>query len=94
MIAQSVYGWAIGWTIGVLGFDSRRGLRIFLFATVSRTALGPTQPHIQWVQGDLSLGVKRQGREADHSPPSSAEVKNAWSYTCTPPIRLNGVVFS
>jgi hypothetical protein len=23
----------------------------------------------------LSLGVKRQGREADHSPPSSAEVK-------------------
>jgi hypothetical protein len=24
---------------------------------------------------DLSLGVKRTGREADHSPPSSAEVK-------------------
>jgi hypothetical protein len=24
------------------------------------------------------------GREADHSPPSSAEVKNAWSYTSTP----------
>jgi hypothetical protein len=24
----------------------------------------------------LSLGVKRSGREADHSPPSSAEVKN------------------
>jgi hypothetical protein len=23
-------------------------------------------------------------READHSPPSSAEVKNAWSYTSTP----------
>jgi hypothetical protein len=25
--------------------------------------------------GALSLGVKRRGREADHSPPSSAEVK-------------------
>jgi hypothetical protein len=25
--------------------------------------------------GALSRGVKRQGREADHSPPSSAEVK-------------------
>jgi hypothetical protein len=25
--------------------------------------------------GALSLGVKRAGREADHSPPSSAEVK-------------------
>jgi hypothetical protein len=24
------------------------------------------------------------GLEADHSPPSSAEVKNAWSYTSTP----------
>jgi hypothetical protein len=34
--------------------------------------------------GALSLGVKRLGREADHSPPSSAEVKNAWSYTSTP----------
>jgi hypothetical protein len=30
---------------------------------------------IQWVPGALSLGVKRPGREADHSPPSSAEVK-------------------
>jgi hypothetical protein len=28
-------------------------------------------------------GVQRPGREADHSPPSSAEVKNAWSYTST-----------
>jgi hypothetical protein len=25
----------------------------------------------------LSLGIKRSGREADHSPPSSAEVKNS-----------------
>jgi hypothetical protein len=40
------------------------------------------------------VGVKRPGREADHSPPSSAEVKNAWSYTYTPLIHLNGVVLS
>jgi hypothetical protein len=52
--------------------------------TASRTALGPTQPPIQWVSGVLSLGVKRPGREADHSLPSSAEVRNAWSYTYTP----------
>jgi len=31
-------------------------------------------------------------RKADYSPPSSAELKNAWSYTSTPPIRLHGVV--
>jgi hypothetical protein len=49
--------------------------RINLFTTASRTALGPTQPPIQWIPGALSLGVKRQGHEADHSPTSSAEVK-------------------
>jgi hypothetical protein len=37
--------------------------------------VGPTHPPIQWVPGALSLGVKLPGREADHSPPSSAEVK-------------------
>jgi hypothetical protein len=38
-------------------------------------ALGPTQPPIQWLQGVLSLGVKRPWCEADHSPPNTAEVK-------------------
>jgi hypothetical protein len=66
------------------GVRSRQGLGIFLFDTVSRPALGPTQSSIQWVPGELSLGVKRPEREADHSPPSNAEVKNAWSYTSTP----------
>jgi hypothetical protein len=38
--------------------------------------MGPNQPPVQWVPGVPSQGVKRQGREADHSHPSSAEVKN------------------
>jgi hypothetical protein len=38
------------------------------------------------------LGVKWLGCEDDHSPPSSAEVKNAWIYAYTPPIHLHGVV--
>jgi hypothetical protein len=84
MIAQSVQRWATSWTIGVLGFDSRRGLGIFLYTTASRTVLVPAQPPMEWVLGALSLGLKRPGREADYSPPSSAEVKNAWSYTSTP----------
>jgi hypothetical protein len=37
-------------------------------------------------------GVKRPGREVDHSPPSSAEVKNACKYTSTPPIGLHRVM--
>jgi hypothetical protein len=52
-----------------------QGLGIFLFTTESRPTLGPTHPPIQGVSGSLFLGVKRQGREADHSSPSSAEVK-------------------
>jgi hypothetical protein len=75
VIAQSVYRWAMGWTIGVLGFDSRRRLGIFLFTTASRTVLGPTQPPIKWVPRALPLGVKRPGREADNSFPSSADFK-------------------
>jgi hypothetical protein len=53
----------------------RRRLGIFLFTTASRQALGPTQPPIQCISGTLSLGVKLRGREADHSPPPSAEIK-------------------
>jgi len=42
----------------------------------------------------LSPGVKRSWHEADHSLPSSTEVKNAWSYTSTFPVRLHGVVLN
>jgi hypothetical protein len=34
--------------------------------------------------GTVSPGLKRLGREADHSPPASAEVKKMWIYTSTP----------
>jgi hypothetical protein len=67
------------------GFDSRQGHRIYLFATVSRLALGPTQPPIHWVPGAISAGVKWPVPEANHVSPSSVEVKNAWSYTSPPP---------
>jgi hypothetical protein len=36
-------------------------------------------------------GVKRPGSESDHSSPSSADVKSAWSCTSTPPIHLHGM---
>jgi hypothetical protein len=32
----------------------------------------------------LTPGVKRQGCDADHSPPTNAEVKKMWIYTSTP----------
>jgi hypothetical protein len=40
------------------------------------------------------LGVKRPGREADHSPPSRAEVKEWVELHIHSPIRLHGVVLS
>jgi hypothetical protein len=56
----------------------------FLFSTSSRPALGSTQPPIQWAPGTLSPRANRPGREADHSPPASAEVKKMWIYTFIP----------
>jgi hypothetical protein len=67
---------------------------IFLFTIASRPVTRPIQPPIQWVPGIISLVAKRPGREADHSSSSSAKVKKAWSYTSTPPIRLDGVMLS
>jgi hypothetical protein len=60
----------------------------FLFSTLSRPALGLTQAPSQWVPGTLPPGVERPGREADHSPPTNAEVKNgratiAFTHTST-----------
>jgi hypothetical protein len=69
-------------------------LGIFLFTTVFRTTLGPTQPPIQWVPGALSLGVKRPGCETDHLPPSRAEVKECVELYLYFPISLRGVVLS
>jgi hypothetical protein len=75
---------ARGYRLDDRGFESRQRVGIFLFTTVSITVLGPTQPCIQRVPGALSLGVKRKEREFEYSPPSTAEVKNAWSYNSTP----------
>jgi hypothetical protein len=81
------------------------GSRTFLF-TVFRPVLEPTKPPIQWILWFPSPGVKQLGHEADYSFPSSAQVKNAWSYILTPPyifmkgclvqhrIHLYGVVLS
>jgi hypothetical protein len=64
------------WTFGRSGFVPRQGQRIFPLTSVSRPAMEPTQLPVQWVPGVLSPGKARPGRDADHSPPSSAEVRN------------------
>jgi hypothetical protein len=55
----------------------------------AQPALGPTQRPIQWVPGAPSSGGEvRPGRDADHSPSSSAEVKKERGYTSSHPKRL------
>jgi len=66
----------------------------FLYATASRPTLGPIHLPIQWVSGVLTPGVKRAACEAYHSPTSSAEVKNEWSYISTFPRSFHVVVLS
>jgi len=74
-----------GLRTGRSGFDSRRGLGIFLFTTASRTALGPTQPGLfSW--GQSGRGVKLT--TYFHLVPRS---ENVWSYTSAPPTRLHSV---
>jgi hypothetical protein len=44
---------------------------------------GPPSLLTNRYQGLFAPGVKRPWREADPSPPTSAEVKNTWIYTYT-----------
>jgi hypothetical protein len=60
----------------------------FLFSTSSRPAVGSSG-----YRGLFFPGLKRPGREAEQSLPTSAEVKKMWIYTSTP-IRLHGVMLN
>jgi hypothetical protein len=57
-------------------FDSRQGQEIFLLSVVPRPALGFIRLPIQWVPGLFPRVLSVQGREADHSSPTTVEVKN------------------
>jgi hypothetical protein len=63
--------------------DREIGIRVrsrnFSSLTLSRPALGPIEPPVQWVPG-----VKRPEREADHLF-TTAEFKKMWINTFTSP---------
>jgi len=70
---SSSVGIATGYGLDGQGIESRCRPD---FPHLSRPALGPTQPPVQWVPG-LSWGKVRPGRDADPSPPSTAVVKKS-----------------
>jgi len=62
------------------GFQLRQRQDISVVPKMPRPALGPTPASCS-----MGTGVKRPGREVNHSLQSSAEVKNEWSCTSIPP---------
>jgi hypothetical protein len=66
------------------GSSSPGRVKNFHLYISSRPALGSTPTSYKMGTGGSFPGVKRQGREADHSPPTSAEVKKMWIYSSTP----------
>jgi hypothetical protein len=84
--SDSVVGVATGYGLDdrEVGVRAPVGARIFSF---------PCHPDRLWDRPNLLYngyrgffpGLKRQGLEADHSSPTSAEIKKMWIYTSTPP---------
>jgi len=72
------------------GFKSHNVQEFSLFKNCPECLSGPHSLLLNSYQGSF-LGVKWLGREADPSSPSSADVKNEWHYTSSPPICLQGI---
>ena len=77
----SIVGIATGYGVDGPGTESRWG---WDFPHLSRPALGPTQPPVQWVPG-LSRGKERLGRDAD---PSRLLVPWSWKDRAIPLLPL------
>ena len=52
-----------------IGFHLWSEEEIFPYSTMSSLVLGASQPCLEWILLNLSLGVKREKREAGHIPP-------------------------
>jgi hypothetical protein len=81
---------AVGIATGYGLTGQRVGVRV---PVEVRIFTSPSRPDRLWgppnllfnEYGDSFPLLKGPGREADHSPPTSTEIKNAWVDTSTPP---------
>jgi hypothetical protein len=71
----------------LLGLDDRLsipdGNRDFFSSHYVKTGSGSSPESYPLGTRESFYGVKQQERDPDHSPPSNAEVKDAWSFTFT-----------
>jgi hypothetical protein len=79
-----VYRLVTGWTTEGSEFEYRQGEEFSLLHII-RTGSGVHPISNPMGTGVSFPGRKRPEREADHSPPTIAEVKKTWVYTSTPP---------
>jgi hypothetical protein len=84
-VRDSVVGIATGYGLDDSGRSSSPG-KVKNFLRVIQTGSG-AHP----VSHPMGTGGIAAGREVDHSPPTSAEVKKMWIHS---PIRLYGVVLN
>jgi hypothetical protein len=78
-IAQSVQRLATSWKTKGSGFESWWGQEFSLLHVVQ------TDSGAHPASYAMGTGALSPGREADHSPQTSAEVKKTWVHTSTPP---------
>jgi len=71
--------------VGRPGFDSRQGWELLSTLPRPDRLCGSLSLLTNGYRGAVSSIEKLPGREADHTPPSISQAKNAWSYTSTPP---------
>jgi hypothetical protein len=71
----------------MLGFNVLNYLKLSLKYAILKTKCLACSRFYSKINAAIlfSLGVKQLGHEADHWPPTSAEVKKIWVYTSTPP---------
>jgi hypothetical protein len=90
-VTQAVQCLATNWTTGRSRFDSRQWRKGFSSILLSRPALRPTQPPVQWLPVVLSRAKPRPWRDPDHSPHLVLRSRMSKSYTSSPSKRLHGV---
>jgi hypothetical protein len=84
------YKWIKGENPGINNNKKKIPVGARFFAYVQT---GPGAYPASYTMGTGSFpGVQRPGRGADHPPPTSAGVKNEYSYTSTPPLGLHGLL--
>jgi hypothetical protein len=93
MFSRETYSHLTEHSLGKAGPGQRAG-RSGILILAGATGSGAHPVLFMWYQGSFPRGgggLEWSGRGVNHSPPSSAEVKNEWNCTSFRAIRLYGV---